>query len=225
MQIPVLIRDEQVSSIPIINCDEPLVALSQQSADVVVDTSQKNREHLDYEPDFRLRRSVVARLATAQLHLSQLKAGLRFLVKECYRPPIIQRGYFENHLQKTRVRFPSLSYEQAIAEVSKYVAPPDVAPHTTGAAVDLTLIDSDGHELDMGTAYDEDPADCAEACFTEATHISATAQYNRKVMMTALSSAGFVNYPTEWWHWSYGDQYWSFVKGVSTAMYGALDCL
>jgi D-alanyl-D-alanine dipeptidase len=28
-----------------------------------------------------------------------------------------------------------------------------------------------------------------------------------------LEIAGFVNYPSEWWHWSYGDKYWGFAKG------------
>ena len=31
-------------------------------------------------------------------------------------------------------------------------------------------------------------------------------------MSRALSTAGFVNYPTEYWHWSYGDRYWAFAK-------------
>lgn len=36
----------------------------------------------------------------------------------------------------------------------------------------------------------------------------------------AMSIAGFVNYPHEWWHFSYGDQYWAWRTGVPTALYG-----
>ena len=35
-----------------------------------------------------------------------------------------------------------------------------------------------------------------------------------------LGDAGFVNYPTEWWHWSFGDRYWAFVTGHGAARYG-----
>jgi len=35
-----------------------------------------------------------------------------------------------------------------------------------------------------------------------------------------MAAAGFVNYPSEWWHWSYGDRYWAFTTGPSHARYG-----
>jgi len=35
-----------------------------------------------------------------------------------------------------------------------------------------------------------------------------------------MEGAGFVNYPTEWWHWSYGDRDWTFVVGAPQARYG-----
>ncbi len=44
------------------------------------------------------------------------------------------------------------------------------------------------------------------------TSISPEAAKNRKTMSQALSVVGFVNYPTEYWHWSYGDRYWAYVK-------------
>ncbi|MDT7587682.1 MAG: zinc D-Ala-D-Ala dipeptidase, partial [Pseudonocardiales bacterium] len=36
----------------------------------------------------------------------------------------------------------------------------------------------------------------------------------------ALHSVGFVNYPTEWWHWSYGDRYWAIKTTAAAAIYG-----
>ena len=36
----------------------------------------------------------------------------------------------------------------------------------------------------------------------------------------ALTAAGLVNYPTEWWHWSYGDRYWALMTGAPAALYG-----
>ena len=35
-----------------------------------------------------------------------------------------------------------------------------------------------------------------------------------------LGVVGLVNYPTEWWHWSYGDRYWALISGADAALYG-----
>jgi D-alanyl-D-alanine dipeptidase len=43
------------------------------------------------------------------------------------------------------------------------------------------------------------------------------------VLATALGGAGLVNYPTEWWHWSYGDRYWALLAGSAQAVYGPCD--
>jgi len=40
------------------------------------------------------------------------------------------------------------------------------------------------------------------------------------VLGAALSGAGLVNYPTEWWHWSFGDRYWALTTGAGHARYG-----
>ncbi|MFD3503864.1 M15 family metallopeptidase [Streptomyces sp. NPDC058676] len=40
------------------------------------------------------------------------------------------------------------------------------------------------------------------------------------ILRSALTAVGMVNYPTEWWHWSFGDQYWALVSGVDHAVYG-----
>ena len=45
----------------------------------------------------------------------------------------------------------------------------------------------------------------------------------RRELVRALTSAGLVNYPTEWWHWSYGDRYWAHVTGSPHALFGAVD--
>lgn len=37
-----------------------------------------------------------------------------------------------------------------------------------------------------------------------------------------MTGAGFVNYPTEWWHWSHGDRYWAWSTRAPAARYGAV---
>jgi D-alanyl-D-alanine dipeptidase len=102
----------------------------------------------------------------------------------------------------------------------RLLAAPDIAPHSAGAAVGLTLAASDGAELDMGTRVNANPEESGGACFTGAHSISAQARANRDLLGRALAAAGFVNYPTEWWHWSYDDRYWALNAGAPAACYG-----
>ncbi len=71
------------------------------------------------------------------------------------------------------------------------------SPHSMGAAVDLTLIDGGGAELDMGTAFD---------AFTPLSHhgareIPPSAMRNRAVLLGLMTAAGFDFYRNEWWHY------------------------
>lgn len=71
------------------------------------------------------------------------------------------------------------------------------SPHSRGVAVDLTLTDADGSELDMGTPFD---------FFDARSHhgnlgVSAAAQRNRLLLMGIMTTAGWDFYRNEWWHY------------------------
>ena len=73
--------------------------------------------------------------------------------------------------------------------------------HSRGAAVDLTLIDAGGRELEMGTVFD---------AFTSRSHhgdteISAQAQRNRHLLLGIMNAAGWDFYKSEWWHYQLFD--------------------
>jgi D-alanyl-D-alanine dipeptidase len=160
---------------------------------------------------------VADRLLVAQ---DSLPDGLRILLVEGYRPLALQRAYFEEYLRALRLGNLAASEQELFSAASRYVSPPDIAPHSAGAAVDLTLATADGTELDMGTRVNANPEESGGACFTGAHSISAPARANRDLLGRALGAAGFVNYPTEWWHWSYGDRYWALCTGAPAACYG-----
>lgn len=48
---------------------------------------------------------------------------------------------------------------------------------------------------------------------------------NRKVLCKAMQRAGFVNYPLEWWHFSYGDKMWAAYSGKRYAIYSIVQML
>lgn len=99
---------------------------------------------------------------------------------------------------------------------------PETGPHVTGAAVDITLCTRHGKELDLGTPVDAGPEASGGACYTDAPNISDQARRNRLALCAALTTAGLINYPTEWWHWSYGDRYWALLTGAPAARYGPM---
>ncbi|MEU3895522.1 M15 family metallopeptidase [Streptomyces sp. NPDC045251] len=209
----VLMSDPRVAAVPVQECGERLVDVRQDSP-LLVD----RRKWQDSAGDFAyLRKGVLARLLEAQ---AQLPPGLRLLFVEGYRPPALQRHYFDKYATRLRTEHPEWSPDQIRSAASRYVSPPEIAPHSAGAAVDLTLADLDGRELDLGTRMNATPEESAGACYTHAGDISDEARSHRSVLGAALAAAGLVNYPTEWWHWSYGDRYWALATGATAAHYG-----
>jgi zinc D-Ala-D-Ala dipeptidase len=210
----VLLADERISAVPVRECDEPLVDV-REAAEIEVDGRQA-------DPDgayARVRLGVLRRLRQAQ---SCLPPGYRLVVVEGYRPPELQASYFADRVAFLREQYPHWPAERAHREASRYISPPEVAPHTTGGAVDLTLRGPDGRLCWMGTEVNATPEDTQEACYTGAGNISPEASANRATLGGAMARAGFVNYPTEWWHWSTGDRYWAFTAGEAFACYGPL---
>ncbi|GAB2882730.1 hypothetical protein GCM10027026_37160 [Myroides odoratimimus subsp. xuanwuensis] len=100
------------------------------------------------------------------------------------------------------------------------MSPPGVAPHVSGAAIDLTLVGPAGEEVDMGTPINATPEESQGACYFAAPGLSPEARRHRRLLADALVAAGLVNYPTEWWHWSYGDRYWARLTHRPAAIYG-----
>ena len=193
-----LLSDPRVAAIPITETGEAL--LDVREAGLRLD-GRKRDETGAYA---RLRSGVVERLLVAEL---RLPPGLALLVIEGHRPAWLQRDYFEEHLADLRGLHPNWSADRLRVEASTYISPLGVAPHPCGAAVDLTLSRLDGAELQMGTRVNASPKESDNACFMVATNISTEARANRLILADAIAGVGLVNYPTEWWHWSFGDRY------------------
>lgn len=79
-----------------------------------------------------------------------------------------------------------------------FITPPDKgSPHTRGVAVDLTLCDENGKELDLGTDFD----DFTAKSFHSNLEISKKAQINRKILLGIMTAAGWDYFENEWWHY------------------------
>ena len=205
-----LLSDPAVARVPVHDSGEPLVDVRDASALLL--------DHRKADADgswARLRHGVLERLVEAE---QRLPDGVRLLVVEGHRPAALQRRYFDAYCAELVAAGVGPTVESVRREASQHISPPEVAPHPCGAAVDLTLM-VDGREVDMGCPVNATPAESDGACFTEAPGISPTARHWRQVMGSVLEDVGLVNYPPEWWHWSYGDRYWAVVTGAPAAVH------
>ncbi|MFI9770194.1 M15 family metallopeptidase [Streptomyces sp. NPDC052415] len=208
----ILLSDPRVAATRVIENGEPLVDAREVTA-LRVDT-RKTDDDGSYA---HLRADVLRRLLLAQ---DALPPGIRLLMVEGFRPPALQRRYFDEYAATLRAAHPDAGADRIRELASAYISPPEVAPHVSGGAVDLTLCTAEGAELSLGTEVNATPEESEGGCRTAALNIDAVARANRAAMGRAMTAAGFVNYPTEWWHWSYGDRYWALLTEAPTAKYG-----
>jgi D-alanyl-D-alanine dipeptidase len=201
--------------VKILECGEELVDFLALCPGLLVD-----RPRFKYRRETLLRRTVAEKLCEAERNLPE---GYRFLIVEGWRPPHIQRRMYRAVWDMIAARRPGLSETSLKRIVNRYSAPMNVRvppPHTTGAAIDLMLADSEGRELDLTSPFD--PFDPHSASF-DSHGLSDGARRHRDIMAAALSAAGLTNYPSEYWHWSYGDQGWAYRGGHPHAIYCAIE--
>lgn len=197
----ILLSDPRVRAVPVREAGDPLVALDAR-----------------FGPARALVRSGLAeRLASA---LPLLPTGVHLRVLEGHRTVEDQRSIIARYTAEVLAAQPGVAGDELRHLTSRFVAPVEVAPHVAGAAVDLTLVDASGAELDLGTAVDATPEESDGACYFAAPDLDPVARAHRDLLAAALVPAGLVNYPTEWWHWSFGDRYWALVTGADNAPYG-----
>ena len=216
-----LISDPKVLSIPVHENNDAWVDLRAQKT-IVIGPSLEILNNQDYT---YLRKMVYEKLKLAQ---SKLPKGYHFCLYEGYRSLALQKMLFDKQYHNVKTRHPDWKEKDIFMETTKLVSPvinpdntPNIPPHSTGAAIDVYLIDDKGEVIDMGIhpkdwMLDND----GHLSETVSSAISDTAKQNRNVMNKALIAAGFVNYPTEYWHWSYRDRYWAYVKKHNYAIYG-----
>ena len=110
--------------------------------------------------------------------------------------------------------------------VLTYWAPPSEEParpppHSTGAAINLTLVDAGGVVVNMGSPFDEPTERSHPDHFAGATDASGQeAHANRQLLAQVMRAAGFVGHPQEWWHFSHGDRAWAREHDLPAARYG-----
>ena len=169
-----------------------------------------------------VREELLERLKIAQ---SFLPEGYRFKIYDAWRPIKLQEELYEvySSLLIEKYNLNALSDSEKEKILSGFISPPvherDNPPvHTTGGAIDLTIVDPDGNELNMGTAFDEFSDKTHTAYFENTDEIDI--KLNRRMLYNSMIKAGFTNLPTEWWHYDYGDKFWAYYNKSKTLYRG-----
>ncbi len=203
--VDVVINDARVIRVPIDEVDEPLVGVSVACRD-------HPRVRNDGPSKFKVRSDVARRLVVADSVLGSAS----LVVVEGHRATAVQERFWNHWYAEVELAHPGWSTEEIGAETARFVAPPGGhPPHSTGGAVDVIVVDASGVEIDMGSALNDPGPKMAMAAV-----VGQEARSWRDCLNKAMSIGGFVNYPHEWWHFSYGDQYWAWRTHAPAALYG-----
>jgi D-alanyl-D-alanine dipeptidase len=142
-----------------------------------------------------LHRDAAVALGNVAVSLRAARPDLRLLVLDALRPQRVQELMW-NSLEGT--------------DLHKYLASPDRGSiHSFGMAVDVTLVDADGCELDMGTPFDdltERSHPALESDLLRRGEITVSHIANRQILRDAMTANGWQGISTEWWHFDCGDR-------------------
>lgn len=204
----------ELRRIPIIDNGEPLVDFLKLCPELILDSPR-----FHYRRETLLRGSVAEKLCQAARSLPK---GYRLAVVEGWRPPHIQKRMYMGIWNRTKAQHPDWSDVKLRRFVNRYTAPLNKhvpPPHSTGGAIDLLLADDSGKLFDHCTPYDRFDTKCYHF---DAPGLSEKAKRTREILAEVLLPTGITNYPSEYWHWTYGDQGWAYRGGHPHALYGPI---
>ncbi|GBF79931.1 M15 family metallopeptidase [Aphanothece sacrum] len=220
--------------IPISECGEPLVSIPLEKFAVMSPHPyEKLGANYQGKSPYYLRKRVVNALLQAQTFLQQNYPGTNILIFDAYRPVAVQQ-FMVDYTFASVVKQQGLTPEQ-LSEAEKQAIwqqvyqiwavpsenPATPPPHSTGAAVDITLIDETGAIIDMGGQIDEMSERSQPNYYAQSIDvIKQNYHQKRELLKQIMINAGFSRHPGEWWHFSLGDQMWAWETKQAIAYYG-----
>lgn len=208
---------DDVAQFPAGDSSEPLVDIATYDASITGQYIKQDMVAITGTTIY-VRDTIARKLATIEAAVRE--NGYRLKIVYGYRHPDVQSKYFEARKAAIIHDNPLLSGLSLDRYTHNFVAVPSIAGHPAGAAVDLTLIDANGIEVDMGNAI-ADYSD-ADRIKTFADNLTEQQAANRQLLHDLMVSEDFAPFYGEWWHFSYGDREWAAFYNKK-ALYGAVD--
>lgn len=136
-----------------------------------------------------------AALERAVAWLAATRPGCTALILDALRPQRVQEALW--------AALAGTGLQEYLAE------PARGSIHSFGMALDITILDEQGRELDMGTGFDDltwrsQPRH--EAALLAKGELSDLHIANRQLLRAMMAHAGFVGIQSEWWHYDCGDR-------------------
>jgi D-alanyl-D-alanine dipeptidase len=229
--------------ISIIECGEPLLPIPLENF-IVEKPSPYEKLGANYQgkSPYYLRQGVIEALLQASVKLREIKPSWKIKIFDAYRPIEIQQfmvDYTFKTICKTRkLAINKLSekekeniYQQVytIWAIPSY-NPNTPPPHSTGGAIDLTLVDSEEKVVDMGGEIDELSPRSDPNYYADVNSLEGKKYHQlRELLNEIMRSFGFRRHPKEWWHFCLGDQMWAWLYRQEnphlsiTAKYGKVE--
>ena len=165
----------------------PLVEITEKTHDVAIALAYASARNPTGKPVYRRPRCFLHAEAEARFRRAVALArplGLRLKIFDAFRPTEAQWRLWNACPNPDFLADPRLG-----------------SPHSRGVAIDVTLLDDAGAELEMGTEFDA----FTPLSFHANTEIPAAAQRNRLLLLGLMSAAGWDFYGNEWWHYQLFD--------------------
>lgn len=222
--------------IPIADCGEPLIPIPLNNFSVELPHPYvKLGAQYGQQSPYCLRQGVVEGLLEAQYLIEKRHPSWKIRIYDAYRPVGVQQ-FMVNHTFNSLVKNLGLHEEQLSAQqrqdlwhkVYRLWAAPSLdlkmpPPHSTGAAVDVTIVNHQGSILNMGGEIDELSERSHPEYYVNAQNEAGQEYYsNRQLLNRVMTGAGFVRHPEEWWHFSLGDQMWAWQNNQSNPNFAAI---
>jgi D-alanyl-D-alanine dipeptidase len=179
---PQLKAQQLVENSPI--SDTTFVIVSAFSKAIVIDLKYATADNFLGEKVYNcgecyLRYKTLKALLVAQEKIQS--KGYQFKLFDCYRPLSVQQKMW------------------SLVSDPNYVADPAKGSlHNRGAAIDLTLVDKNGIELDFGTTFDFFGEEASHSYLK----LDKKVLKNRAFLKKVMTISGFSIFPTEWWHYN-----------------------
>ncbi|MGR3304459.1 MAG: M15 family metallopeptidase [Candidatus Scalindua sp.] len=215
-KIPSLNDIKGWENVEIHKCNERLISLNDLYPERILIKPQYFLKGIEGSLEECYVRDSVAKILIKASKL--LPGGRKFVVLDAWRPIEVQKIIFNKYKESLERDSPNTNERKLIDLTRKYVSLPSAnednpSPHSTGGAIDLSLLDSSGNYLNMGTSFDD---------FNEKSNTRYYEQLietgkklsdkefiilnNRRLLFHIMNKVGFTNYSEEWWHYDYGDQ-------------------
>ena len=209
----------------ILECGEPLVPIPLEKFAVESPHPyQKLGATYQERSPYHLRQNVIHCLLQAQVQLQQHYPNWRIQIFDAYRPVAVQQFMVDYTFAQvvgtaglTQSKLTPAQCKGIWEQVYQIWAVPSLdprtpPPHSTGGAVDITLVDNTGNPVNMGSAIDElSPASHPDYFNNSDKPVEQQYNFHRQLLWDVMRYAGFQRHPGEWWHFCLGDQMWAYL--------------